>query len=62
MFPREPRRPREKGGRLATNAAMFARISKTNWEGTGVEPDVKVKAADALKTAEKLAERRLQKK
>jgi hypothetical protein len=31
-------------------------ISKTNWEGTGVEPDVKVKAADALKTAEKLAE------
>jgi len=37
-------------------------ISKTNWEGTGVEPDVRVKAADALKTAEKLAERRLQKK
>ena len=37
-------------------------ISKTNWEGTGVEPDVKVKAADALKTAEKLAEERLQKK
>jgi len=30
-------------------------ISKTNWEGTGVEPDVKVKAADALRTAEKLA-------
>jgi C-terminal processing protease CtpA/Prc len=37
-------------------------ISKTNWEGTGVEPDVKVKAADALNAAEKLAERRLQKK
>jgi hypothetical protein len=37
-------------------------ISTTNWEGTGVEPDVKVKAADALKTAEKLAARRLQKK
>jgi len=37
-------------------------ISKTNWEGTGVEPDVRVKAADALKTAEKLAERTLQKK
>ena len=37
-------------------------ISKTNWEGTGVEPDVKVRAADALKTAEKLAERALQKK
>jgi hypothetical protein len=30
-------------------------ISKTNWEGTGVEPDVKVAAADALATAEKMA-------
>lgn len=30
-------------------------ISKTNWEGTGVEPDVNVPAADALTTAEKLA-------
>jgi len=30
-------------------------ISKTNWEGTGVEPDVKVSAAEALETAEKLA-------
>jgi C-terminal processing protease CtpA/Prc len=30
-------------------------ISKTNWEGMGVEPDVKVKAADALHTAEELA-------
>jgi C-terminal processing protease CtpA/Prc len=37
-------------------------ISKTNWEGAGVEPDVKVKAADALQTAEKLAESKLQKK
>jgi len=35
-------------------------ISKTNWEGTGVEPDVKVKSPDALKTAQKLAEKRLQ--
>jgi retinol-binding protein 3 len=30
-------------------------ISHTNWEGTGVVPDVKVPAADALTTAEKLA-------
>jgi len=30
-------------------------ISKTNWEGTGVEPDVKVAASDALTTAQKLA-------
>ena len=37
-------------------------ISKTNWEGTGVEPDVKVKAADALRTAINLAESNLQRK
>jgi Peptidase family S41 len=37
-------------------------ISKTNWDGTGVEPDVKVKAADALATADKLAESKLQRK
>lgn len=30
-------------------------ITKTDWEGTGVEPDVKVSAADALTTAQKLA-------
>ena len=29
-------------------------ITKTNWEGVGVEPDVKVPAADALATALKL--------
>jgi hypothetical protein len=34
-------------------------ISKTNWEGTGVEPDVKVSAAEALATAEKLATEKL---
>ena len=37
-------------------------ISKTNWEGTGVTPDVPVKAADALDTAEKLAGEKLQAK
>ena len=30
-------------------------VSKTNWEGTGVEPDVKVPAAEALATAQTLA-------
>jgi len=30
-------------------------VTKGDWEGTGVEPDVKVSADDALKTAEKLA-------
>jgi hypothetical protein len=34
--------------------------AKNDWEGTGVEPDVKVKAADALTAAEKLAESKLQ--
>lgn len=34
-------------------------ISKTNWEGTGVVPDVKVPASDALSTAEKLAAEKL---
>jgi C-terminal processing protease CtpA/Prc len=27
-------------------------ITQTNWEGTGVEPDIKVKAADALQVAQ----------
>ena len=34
-------------------------ISKTNWEGTGVEPDVKVAAGDALSAAQKLANEKL---
>jgi retinol-binding protein 3 len=34
-------------------------ISKTDWEGTGVEPDVKVKASGVLATSEKLAESHL---
>jgi C-terminal processing protease CtpA/Prc len=36
-------------------------FSNADWEETGVEPDVKVKAAVALETAEKLAESKLQK-
>jgi hypothetical protein len=34
-------------------------ISKTNWEGTGVEPDVKTSAAEALGVAQKLAGEKL---
>jgi hypothetical protein len=37
-------------------------ISETNREGTEVEPDVKVDAADALSTAEKLAGERTKSK
>jgi len=35
-------------------------ISKTNWEGKGVEPDVPVKASDALEKAEELASSKLE--
>ena len=34
-------------------------VTKTNWEGTGVKPDVAVAAADALTTAQKLAGEKL---
>jgi C-terminal processing protease CtpA/Prc len=37
-------------------------FSKVDWEGIGVEPDVKVNAAEALETAQKLAQDRLQEK
>ena len=33
-------------------------ITGTNWEGTGVEPDIKVSAGDALGAAERLVHRR----
>ena len=36
-------------------------ISKTNWEGTGVEPDVKVPADQALDVARKMAEEQIRK-
>jgi C-terminal processing protease CtpA/Prc len=46
-----------------TIGVPFARpinpITKGDWEGTGVEPDVKVTAADALTTAQKLAAKKL---
>jgi hypothetical protein len=37
-------------------------VTKKNWEGTGVVPDVKVAADDALTTAQKLAEEKLHEK
>lgn len=37
-------------------------ISKTNWEGTGVTPDVEVKVTDALDTATKMAKEKVEKK
>jgi hypothetical protein len=45
-----------------TIGVPFARainpISKTNWEGTGVEPDVKVAAGEALEVARRMIEER----
>jgi Peptidase family S41/N-terminal domain of Peptidase_S41 in eukaryotic IRBP len=38
-----------------TNARSINAITKTNWEGVGVEPDVKVNADDALRKAQLLA-------
>jgi retinol-binding protein 3 len=38
-----------------TYASLNNPITKTNWEGVGVEPDVKVAAEDALTTAQALA-------
>jgi retinol-binding protein 3 len=37
-------------------------VSKTNWEGTGVTPDVPAKASEALEVAEKLASAKTQTK
>jgi hypothetical protein len=37
-------------------------VTHTNWEGKGVEPDVKVEAAQALDTAKKLAAEKAEKK
>ncbi len=34
-------------------------VPKTNWEGTGVQPDVPAKASEALDVAEKLAESKI---
>ena len=55
-------------GLILTSEWVFLKLrtinpfAKTDWEGTGVEPDVMVNVADALVTAEKLAEKALQKK
>jgi C-terminal processing protease CtpA/Prc len=39
------------------DARLINPISKTDWEETGVKPDVKVAVADALETAEKASGR-----
>lgn len=53
--------------RLNANFSMFVPdgrainpITNTNWEGVGVEPDIKVPADDALRTAQVLALKKIQ--
>lgn len=49
-----------------TIGVPFARainpITRTNWEGTGVEPDVKVPAGEALEVAKKMAMEQIRKR
>jgi hypothetical protein len=42
------------------HARSISPITKTDWEGTGVEPDIKTSAAQALDTAKKLAAERIE--
>jgi hypothetical protein len=37
---------------FVSNGRAINPISKTNWEGTAVEPDIKVAASDALRVAQ----------
>jgi hypothetical protein len=47
---------------LAVPPVAINPYSEPDWAGAGVEPDVKVKAADALETAVRLVQARLEKK
>lgn len=42
-------------GMFVPNGRAINPISKTNWEGTGVEPDIKAPADDALRVAQLMA-------
>jgi retinol-binding protein 3 len=42
------------------NGRVINAVTKTNWEGVGVEPDVKVPATDALRSAQLMALRIIQ--
>lgn len=46
-------------GAFVPNGRAINPYTKTNWEGTGVDPDVHVTAGDALKTAHLLAVKKL---
>ena len=42
---------------VVPNGQLLSSISRKNWEGSGVTPDVRVDAADALETARTVARR-----
>ena len=46
---------------LVPSARAINPVTKTDWEGTGVQPDVKVPAAEALDKAKQLATEELAK-
>lgn len=57
-----PSRPRRLDDHFAINvpyARMINPVSGTDWEGVGVQPDVRVPEGDALDTARRLAAARL---
>jgi hypothetical protein len=59
--------PCNAASRMATRVGVpFAKsldpVTKTNWEGTGVEPDLQVPSDNALPTAEKLPIEKIQAK
>ena len=46
-------------GAFRLNGRAINPITKTNWEGTGIEPDISVPAAEALRAAHLDALRRV---
>ena len=51
----EPKRIDDHFSVIVPTERPLSPITKGNWEGTGIEPDVKVAAAEALDVAQKLA-------
>jgi C-terminal processing protease CtpA/Prc len=60
--PAAPHRIDERFTIVVPDSRPINPISKSDWEGAGVTPDVKVEAEDALKTAEALAAKRLRRR
>jgi hypothetical protein len=57
----EPKRIDDHFSVIVSTGRPISPITKGNWEGTGIEPDVKVAAAEALDVAQKLAAKEISK-